>query len=92
MILQTIDVRDTGLELLGLPTVPFLKIGITIASFNSLGTVSSERDLLKINWRGLEIVVFRDLSSFPDIWFGPEAKLSFSSDILSSKSLTENMM
>ena len=59
-----------------------MKIGITIASFHSLGAVFSDRDLLKINWRGLERVVFRDSSSFPDIWSGSGAVLSFSSDIL----------
>jgi hypothetical protein len=36
--LQDTDVRDTGLQFLGAVLEPFLKIGVTFASFQSNGT------------------------------------------------------
>ena len=64
-------------------------MGVTFASFHSLGTLPEVRDLLKIMHKGLQIMVFTSLRILGDILSGPGDLFVLS--LLSARSMSFSM-
>jgi len=56
IVLHTTDVRETGLKLPGSFLLPFLKIGVTFASFQSIGTLPSSYDFLAAEGSNVNVI------------------------------------